>query len=135
LRVISKYRLELHWDAVEYPTEDVAVLNKAYFVGPVLKEAAKINPNDQLMLDMTYQHAIFIPEYYQALLQWKGVDYRDDQIFLKGATLKGKHVNSVEPLKATDFILIDCREHEEEKHAFHLVYWAEVCKADKEKKF
>ena len=94
MRVMQKYRLELHWDTVEYPTEDMASLKKAYFMGPVLKEAAQINPNDQLMLDMTYQHMIFVPEYYQALLQWKGVEYRDGKVFLKGTTLKGKHINS-----------------------------------------
>ena len=135
MRVMNKYRLELRWDKVEYPTEDVASLKKAYFMGPVLKEAAQISPNDQLMLDMTYQHMIFVPEYYQALLQWKGVEYKDDKVFLKGATIKGKHINSLEPLNNTDFILIDCKEHEEKKHAFHLVYWAEICKADKEKKY
>ncbi len=135
MRVLNKFRLELRWDKVGYPTEDMAALKGAYFTGPVLKEAAKISPNDQLMLDMTYQHMIFIPDYYQALLQWKGVEYRDDKVFLKGATLKGKHLNSIEPLTAADFILIDCKEHEEKKHPYHLVYWAEVCKENKEVKY
>jgi hypothetical protein len=135
MRVLNKYRLELHWNKAEYPSGNVAVLKGAYFTGPVLKEAAKVRPNDQLMLDMTSQHTIFIPEYYQALLKWKGVEYKEDKIFLAGATLKGKHINSVETLKDDDFILIDCKEHEEEKHPFHLVYWAEVHKADKERKY
>jgi len=135
MRVMTKYRLELHWNKVDYPADDVASLKKAYFMGPVLKDAAPISPNDQLMLDMTYQHQIFIPEYYQALLQWKGVEYRDGKVFLKSATLKGKHLNSLEPLDNTDFILIDCKEHEEAKHPFHLVYWAEVYKESKEVKY
>jgi hypothetical protein len=135
MRVLNRYRLELHWNKVEYPTGNVAVLKGAYFTGPVLKEAAKVNPNDQLMLDMTYQHMIFIPEYYQALLQWKGVEYKGDKIFLVGATLKGKYINSVDTLGDSDFILIDCKEHEEEEHPFHLVYWAEVCKESGEEKY
>lgn len=135
MRVLTKYRLELHWDTVEYPTDDVAVLKGAYFTGPVLKEAAQIQGDDQLMLDMTQQHMIFVPDYYQAVLKWKGVEYKDDKVFLKTATIKGKHVNSIETLDSDDFILIDCREHEEKTHAYHLVYWAQVCKKTKEAKY
>jgi len=135
MKVITKYRLELHWDSVTYDDDDVVTLNGAYFAGPVLKEAAQIQPNDQLILDMTGQHMIFIPEYYQATLKWKGVDYKENRVFLKDATIKGKYVNSIETLKNNDWILIDCADHEERKHPFHLVYWAEVRKATGEEKF
>ena len=135
MRVLNKYRLELHWDTAEYPEDDIAVFKGAYFSGPVLTDAAKINDNDQLIIDMTLQHSIHIPEYYQATLRWGKVGYQGDKVFLKEATLQGKYVNSVETLGATDWILIDCKEHEEAKHPFHLVYWAEVCKKNKEKKF
>jgi hypothetical protein len=63
------------------------------------------------------------------------VDYKDDKIYLKEASIKGKYVNSIETLKNNDWILIDCREHEMETHVFHLVYWAEVQNSEKEKKF
>lgn len=135
MRILNKYKLELHWDKVEYPEDNITVLKGAYFTGPVLTNAAKVGPNDQLILDMTSQHLIFIPDYYQATLKWGKIEYKDDKIFLKNATIKGKHVNSVETLRDTDFILIDCREHEAKIHAYHLVYWAEVCKEDKGKKY
>jgi len=135
MRVMNKYRLELHWDTVEYPEDNVAVLKEAYFTGPVLKEAAQLQGDDQLMLDVTQQHMVFIPDYYQAVLNWKGVEYRDNKVFLEKAMIKGKHINSIEALNDTDFILIDCKEHEEEKHPYHLVYWAEVCKENKEAKY
>lgn len=135
MRVINKYRLELRWDSVEYNRDNVATLAGAYFTGPVLKEAAQIRENDQLTLDMTSQHSIFIPDYYQAVLQWKEVEYKQGKVFLKGATVKGKYVNSLDTLKASDWILIDCFEHEEKKHPFHLVYWAEVRKVDGDEKF
>lgn len=135
MRVMQKYRLELHWDSVEYSRDNVAVLKDAYFSGPVLKEAAKLREEDQLTLDMTPQHKIFVLDYYQAVLNWKGVVYKDNKIFFKEAWIKGKYINSIETLKSKDWILIDCREHEEKKHAFHLVYWAEIHKADQEKKF
>lgn len=134
-RVLNKYRLELRWESVSYNDEEVASLQGAYFTGPVLKETARINENDQLTLDMTLQHRIFIPEYYQATLKWKGVEYKGDKVFLKGATIKGKYVNSIETLRNSDWLLIDCADHEEKKHPFHLVYWAEVRKIDGEEKF
>src|SRR5574338_73053 len=129
MRILNKYRLELRWNKVDYK-EDVAFLHGAYFTGPVLKEAAQIRENDQLTIDMTAQHLILIPDYYQAVLKWKGVEYKEGKVFLKDATLKGKHVNSVDTLKDKDWILIDCANHEEKKHAFNLVYWSEVRKED-----
>jgi hypothetical protein len=135
MRVINKYRLELRWQKVEYNQDNEASLVEAYFTGPVLKEAAKIRENDQLTLDMTSQHSIFIPDYYQSVLMWKSVEYVPGKVLLKGATLKGKYVNSIDTLKNTDWILIDCFEHEEKKHPFHLVYWAEVRKSDGAEKF
>lgn len=135
MRILNKYRLELHWDKVEYPDEELAILKGAYFSGPVLKDAAKINDNDQLLLDMTSQHSILIPDYYHAALKWGKVEYQRDKVFLKDSTIRGKYVNSIETLEDTDWIVIDCKEHEEAKHPFHLVYWAEICKKSKEKKF
>ncbi len=135
MKVLSKYRLELHWESVAYPEEDVAVLTGAYFCGPVLDDSAKINEDDQLMLDMTGQHYVMIPDYYQAVLKWKGVEYRGSKVFLKGVSIQGKHVNSVETLNDSEFILIDCYNHEEKRHPFHLVYFAEICKENKEGKF
>lgn len=133
--VLQKYRLELHWGSIEYPQEDLAVLKGAYFTGPVLKNAAKINEEDQLILDLTTQHLIFVPDYYQGTLKWKGIEYRADKIFLKEASIKSKYINSIEPLRKNDFILIDCKKHEHNIHAFNLVYFAEVCKPNKERKY
>ena len=135
MKVLRKYRLELHWDSVDYNREDVAVLRGAYFTGPVLKNAAQINQEDELILDMTQQHLVFVPDYYQATLKWKGVEYRNNKVFLKEAYIKGKYVNSLEKLENDDWILIDCKDHEEKKHPFLLVYWAEVHKKERERKY
>jgi len=135
LKILNKYRLELRWNGVEYNQEDLAQLKGAYFTGPVLKETAQVRENDQMTLDMTHQHKIYIPDYYQAILRWSGVEYKDGKIFLTGATIKGKYVNSISRLRSNDWILIDCADHEEKKHAFHLVYWSEVINASGEEKF
>jgi hypothetical protein len=135
MRVVARYRLELHWDFVEYTTDIVVDLKGAYFCGPVFKDAAKLREEDELILDMTTQHQIFIPDYYHATLCWRGVGYLEDKVLLKDAWIKGKYVNSIETLENTDWILIDCKEHEEKKHPFHLVYQAEVCKRGGESKY
>lgn len=134
MRIANKYRLELHWDRIEYD-EELALPKGAYFSGPVLKEAAQIQPDDELILDMTNQHLVFIPDYYQATMKWKEVDYKQDRVFLKDVTIRGKHVNSIETLKDTDWIIIDCSQHEQEKHPYHLVYFSEVRKGTGEEKF
>ncbi len=135
--VLHKYRLELRWSSVEYPTDDVATLKGAYFSGPVIKDAARLRDEDQLTLDMTDQHAIFTPmsDYYHGILNWKGVSYNGDRIFLNEAFIRGKYVNALETLENHNWILIDCTQHEEAQHAFHLVYWAKVMLENDQEKF
>ncbi len=117
--ILNKYRLELHWTSVSYNRDDVAVLQKAYFSGPALKDAEQLREEDNLILDMTEQHLIFPPmdDFYQAILDWKGVEYKGDKIFLKEAFIKGKYVNSIETLEDKDWIVIDCKEHDTKRMA------------------
>ena len=154
MKVLPKYRLELHWSDVEYNKDDVAVLKGAYFSGTVLKHAARINEEDHLLLDMTKQHVIFPPmaDYYHAYLYWQGVEYKDDKVYLKKAWVRGKYVNSLEKLEKGDWILIDCKGHDTEdydpkkgkklapgvytqNYNHLLIYWAEVNKKEKEPKY
>lgn len=153
MKVLPKYRLELRWKDVEYQDE-VAVLKGAYFCGPVLAHAAQINEADHLTLDMTGQHVIFAPmeDFYQATLEWQGVDYKDGRVYLKQAFVKGKYINSLEKLEKDDWILIDCKGHDTDDYApkpgrrlsrgarvqnyKHLmVYWAEVHKQEGGEKY
>jgi translation initiation factor 2 beta subunit (eIF-2beta)/eIF-5 len=152
LDVLNKYRLELRWQDVEYSRDDIAVLKGAYFCGPVFKDAAELQEEDQLVLDMTAQHEIFIPDYYQGTLRWKGVEYKEGCVLLKEALIESKYVNSIETLRKNDWILIDCKGHDtkdmqprrgkrvahnlyEMKYNHLLVYYAEVRKEDGEEKF
>jgi hypothetical protein len=155
MQVLDKYRLELHWDFVSYSRDDVIVLKGAYFGGPVLKDAVQLQEEDQLILDMTDQHLILPPmaDFYQAVLSWKGVEYRGDKIFLKDAHIKGKYINSLETLRNKDWILIDCKEHDLKKvlknkrgkklgpgvyqkiYTHSLVYWAKIMNAGGAEKY
>lgn len=155
MKVLTKYRLELHWKSVSYTREDLAVLTGAYFSGPVLKDAVKLRNEDQLTLDLTRQHWIFPPmkDFYQGTLFWKGIEYKEDRIYLKEARIQGKYVNSIETLADTNWILIDCKEHDTKKvmegkrgkklapgvyqtiYNHSLVYWAEIMKDEGEAKY
>ena len=133
MKVMQRYRLELHWDKVAY-REGAAILVGAYFSGPVLKEVQKLQPNDRLTLDMTEQHKVVLPEYYQAELSWQGVEHQESKILLAGAKIVGKYVNSIDTLKNTDWILIDCYKHDPKNHPYLLVYYAAVMKQEGEEK-
>lgn len=155
MQVLPKYRLELRWESVSCSKGDVAILKGAYFSGPVLKDAEKLQDEDKLIIDMTQQHWVFPPmqDFYQATLFWKGVEYKGDRIFLKEARIEGKYVNSIAPLTNDNWILIDCKEHDTKKmtagrrgkrlapgvyqtrYTHTIVYWAEIMKVSGEEKF
>lgn len=118
MKVLSKYRLELHWDSIDYSQEGIASLKGSYFTGPVLKQAAQLNDQDQLLLDMSQQHVIFPPvtDYYQATLHWKGIAYQEDRVILKNAWITGKYVAKVEKFNDQDWLLIDCKGHDTEDY-------------------
>lgn len=120
---------------MEYSRDDVAVFKGAYFIGPVLLDSAQLVYEDSLVIDMTTQHFLFVPDYYHATLSWKGVQYKKDRILLTEAWIKGKYVNSIEVLEDTDWILINCKQHEVKDHPYNLVYFSEVRKDNKETKF
>ncbi len=53
--VSDRYRLELHWDKVEYK-QGVCTFTGPYFSGPALQEALKLNHKDHIMLDFFSQY-------------------------------------------------------------------------------
>ena len=130
MRVSDFYRLELHWGSAEKNKDASCNLYGAYFSGPVLTHADKINPGDNIVLDLTPQYARILTSYYFTRLEWGEVEYIDDKVLLKDVILKGDFVNSISNLSDTDYILIDTSKHDGENHLYNLVYAAAV--VDKE---
>ena len=127
----DKYRLELHWDGIEYHDQETAKLKGALFSGPALKIAQKINPEDQIKMDLTPQHLVVLDSYYIVTLEWKGVEYTaDGKARLIGAIIRNPELKTLHKLNGQDYIIIDTRKHEEKTHAFHLVYDSEVVRSD-----
>jgi hypothetical protein len=128
----DRYRLELHWDKIVYHDDSSALLKGAYFSGPVLKTAQKINGADTISMDLTPQHLVVLDSYYIVKLDWSTVEYTGDgRVLLGNAIVKNDHLKTLHKLEDEDFIVIDTEKHEERTHAYHLLYDSQVVRHDK----
>jgi hypothetical protein len=122
---MNKYILELHWLNVRY-TEDenkvVIYLDGAYFSGPVLRMAAKINNNDSIRLDFTEQYVILLKNYHIAILNWGEVVYAGNIVYLKDASIHVSKLSNIPKFLSDDFLVIDTLLHEEDTHNNYLNY-------------
>ncbi len=127
----DSYRLELHWDKVEYHNDFTAFLRGAYFSGPILKSAQKIKDEDSINIDLTPQHIVVLNSYYIIKLEWGSVNYHNGIAALDKAVITNEHLKELHKLEDRDFIVINTEKHEHTTHAFNLVYVAEVMRQDK----
>lgn len=129
----DQYRLELHWKRIEYRDDSSATLHGAYFSGPVLKTAQKINGFDTINIDLTPQHLIVFNGYYIIKLDWGSVEYTaSGNVLLGEAIITNDALKELHKLEDSDFLIIDTEKHEEKTHAYHLVYEAQVVRHDKQ---
>jgi hypothetical protein len=126
----EKYKLEIHWEKVNYERKDVANIQGCYLSGPVLKEVEQLNEEDFIKLDFANQYIIFVKNYYIAKLSWWGVKYTPEKIFLYNAKLENMNINVVPKLRNNDYIVIDTKNHEDEKHQYNMTYTSYLLKAD-----
>lgn len=120
----ERYRLELRWSSVKYETEGVCNLNDAYFKGPALSNAVKLNDEDHIMLDFFSQYFVLVSSVYVAKLYWNGVIYNEDSTIslISSSISHNTELNKVPKLGDTDYIIIDTSDHEASTHPFHTVY-------------
>jgi len=128
----DRYRLEFHWDSVRYDYAGMCFFERAYFSGPVLQEALRLNDEDHIMLDFFSQYLVLVRSVYVAKLQWKGVNYNTDgRIYFKEVFMShDKELNKVPKLNNTDYLVIDTKGHEVARHTFNLVYKTYVVNTD-----
>jgi len=122
--------LELRWDRIEYLNDRVAALVGAYFGGPVLGDTARIDAPDFIDLDLTPQLLTLLDSYYIIRLDWDKVEYAGEKIFLGGARFTNNVLKELHKLQNDDYLLINTEKHEEEVHAYNLVYESQVVRAD-----
>ena len=119
----DRFRLELHWRNIVYEQEGICKLNNAYFSGPALAEADRINDNDNIMLDFFHQYIVLIENVYVAKFSWGKIIYNNDNtVTLKDAIVSHTELNNVPKLSDTDYLVIDTSDHETETHKYNLVY-------------
>lgn len=128
----ERFRLELHWKGVGYEQHGICRLKKAYFLGPALSMAAKINPNEFISLDFCEQYFVYAKRIYVAKFSWGEVIYnKDGTVSLLDAVISHNTVLNIVPkINKSDYIVIDTKGHEEEHHHYSLVYKAYLVKED-----
>lgn len=129
----ERFKLELRWQEVLYVQKNKCKIVGAYFTGPVLQVAQKINPNDHIILDFYSQYLKLVNSVYTAKFYWGDVSYSDDgkSVYLKDAFLEhSASVTTVPVLKISDYFVIDTSDHVVEKHSNFLVYKTYLINSD-----
>lgn len=128
----DRFKLELRWKSAIYEQEGRCKLVGAYFTGPALADALKLEDNDHIMLDFFKQYLILVQNVYVAKFSWGAVEYsKNGTIKLNDAFIThDTELNKVPKLKDTDYLVIDTSNHEVETHPFNLVYRTYVVNED-----
>jgi len=126
----EKYRLELSWDDIIYVDNTCKFIN-AYFSGPVLQFAEKIESNNFMFLDFFKQYFILVDNVYIGKLSWGEVTYDGHKVNLSNCILTHEsELHKVPKLEKTDILIVDCKQHERETHAFYTTYKTYVSNRD-----
>ena len=130
----ERYKLEVHWRKALYSSPGKCLLSDAYFSGPVLSDAVRLNDNDHIMLDFFSQYFVIVENVYVAKLSWGEVIYnKNGTITLKNAMIShDTELNRVPKLEDKDYLVIDTKDHEEAVHAQNLLYKTYVVSPDNE---
>jgi len=128
----EKFKLEITWRKVLRPKAGIMYLVDAYFSGPALDQAEKINDNDHIQLDFVSQLTTLIKSVYVAKLSWGEVTYNKDKtIGLKNVAITyDELLKGIPNLEDKDYLVIDTKNHENEKHIYNMFYPAYVVNKD-----
>ena len=127
---MDKYKLHLKWEKTEYK-DNTCVFHGAYFSGPALAFAEKIESNNNIRLDFFKQYFILVSNVYIGNLSWGEVIYKDDKVYLLNCTLThASELHKVPKLGDRDFLIIDCKNHDRETHDFYPTYKTYISNED-----
>lgn len=131
----DKFVLKLKWKAVVYERPNVCKIEGAYFSGPVLQIAQKVNSNDSMSLDVFSQYIHLVQAAYVVKLKWGEAVYSDDGKSIKLNDCFISHeseLNKVPVLKNSDWFMIDTSKHTADIHAYNFVYTTYVMNSEKD---
>jgi hypothetical protein len=127
MKIKQKYTLYFDWENIRYE-DSVAAFDRAFFHGPVMENANRIEPNTYIDLDFTPQNlsscGLFIPEnFYIARLSWGDVKYHEDNVVeLFNCTLSHNKGGTLRNLQDGQYFILNCERHEETIHHKFLTY-------------
>lgn len=125
----ERYKLELHWNGLNYDKDGVCLFTGAYFSGPAINNALPLQANDHIMLDFYRQYFVLVPKPYIGKFSWGEVIYKENKIFLRDSKLENTDLlNKVPKLNSNDYLVIDTENHEEAIHSFNFLYKTYVIK-------
>ena len=131
--ISEKFRLEIHWKDAVYNQEGRCELSGAYFSGPALQIAQKINDSDHMLLDLYSQYLVLVKGVYVVKFEWSGVNYSDSdcKVHLSNCYIThNEELNMVPKLKPGDYFVVDTSDHEFSIHKYSLVYKTLLIKED-----
>ena len=130
----ERFKLELHWKKVLRPKAGEMHLVDAYFSGPALAQADKINNNDTIRLDFCSQLVVLVKSVYVGDLKWGEVVYNKNKtVTLKNARIEyDPELKGIPNLETKDYLVINTAGHENEKHLYNLLYPTYVIDRDSE---
>lgn len=119
----EKYRLELHWSGLLYK-DKTCFFKGAYFSGPVLQFAERIEDNNFILLDLYKQYFVFSEAIYLVKLSWGKVSYKKDNncVFLDQALIEFNPSNTIPKLRKSDYLVINTQGHDRETHTNYPTY-------------
>lgn len=131
--ISEMFRLELRWERVSYNREGTCEFTGAYFTGPAVQLAQKLNDKDHMFIDFYSQYISLVQGTFVGKFSWSGATYSEDgkKIFLdKSFLTHERELNNVPKLNDTDYFAIDTSDHIAEKHSYNLVYKTYLISAD-----
>ena len=131
----DKYKLYLKWLSVEHHKDGTSILYNAYFSGPAMGLGVELQSPDYIDLDFTPQHSRVLSDYHIARLSWFSADRGEKEIKLGNPIVASYYENEISSLSSNDYIVIDTRDHEDEKHNYNLVYKSYIVKETGEDKY
>ena len=132
MNLAEQFKLELHWSKILRSKAGELHLIDAYFSGPALKQAEKIGNNDHIQIDFCSQFVVLVRSVFVAKFSWGEVNYsKDNKVYLKNTIITyDPMVEGIPIIADTDYLVIDTKNHENEKHMYNMFYDAYIIGKD-----
>ncbi len=120
--IANKYLLEVHWKGVEFINTTNLKVSGCVLSGPATSEISSINKEDYIRLDFSNQYVVLVKDYYISNLSWNGYSKTGNNFNLHNVILKTMYPGKIQSIAASDYIMIDTSDHEDDKHNYNLNY-------------